>query len=386
MDLDLFRMLVTVVAVLLLFAFASVIWLTAVIALGDRRSRGLGYFGLPPAARERYRQRLRFHARVLSPVIRALARSSPFSFAKASFEHEGVTGPRGTCTPESFRAGTGYQPRPSDIFVVTQMRSGTTWMQQLVYEILMRGEGDLVENGRTLNAVSPFLESVIGVPVDDAPAVAKDRPSRVIKTHFPVSLCPWSAQAKYIYVVRHPVSCFASCVDFLAENLGPSMPPVNDIEAWFCSARMWWSSWPRHVEGWHARSAAHANVLFVRFETMVGHLPVVAAEIAAFLGVPPLDESEMRAVTTRAGFDYMKRHSNAFEMYPPHLLAVDSVYFAKGTADRHRDVSGDTRDRVMRWCREQLADGAVLLDHFYPDGGASSPRAGDSTAPGPTVR
>jgi hypothetical protein len=302
-----------------------------------------------------------------------MARSSPFNFARASFEYRGVTGPRGTCTLESFRAGSDYEPTPSDIFVVTQMRSGTTWMQQLVYEILMRGRGDLIDQGRTLNAVSPWLESVIGVPLREAPTVGSERPARVIKTHFPASLCPYSTESKYIYVVRHPVSCFASCVDFLAENLGPATPPVAAIEAWFCSDRMWWGSWPGHVEGWRARSVERDNVLFVQFEAMVARLPDVVADVASFLGVAPLDEAEMHIVTTKSGFTYMKSHQHVFEMYPPHLLAVDSVYFAKGTADRHRDVSSEVRDRVMRWCRAELARDGSALDRFYPDLGTENP-------------
>jgi hypothetical protein len=378
-NLDPVTILLTVVAALLLVSVGSVVWLAAVIAWGDRRSLRLGYFGLPPAGRERYRRTLRFHARMLAPVIRVTARASPFSFDKASFDYHGVSGPRGACTPESFRAGAAYAPAAEDVFVVTQMRSGTTWMQQLVYEILMRGAGDLVDEGRTLNAVSPWIEAVIGVPVEDAPRLGTHRPSRVIKTHFPLSLCPYSSQAKYIYVVRHPVSCFASCVDFLAGSLGPSMPAIDMVEDWFCSDRMWWSSWPRHVADWYGRSLASDNILFVHYETMIARLPVVAADVAAFLGVPPLNEHEMTAVTLKAGFDYMKRNTSTFEMYPPNLLAVDGTYFRKGTADRDRDVSPDVRSRVLRWCSAELAGSSFPLDHFYP--GSSARAVADVPAP-----
>jgi hypothetical protein len=366
-EFDLFRSLATLGAAVLLLALVGFFWLTAVVAWGERRTKGLGYFGLPLQARERFRRRLAFHATVLAPMIRLVTRASPFSFEKASFDYHGVTGPKGTCSPESFRSGAEYRPSTSDVFTVTQMRSGTTWMQHLVYEVLMRGEGDLVETGRTLNAVSPWLESVIGVPVEEAPEVGRDQPSRVIKTHLPVSLCPFSTGSKYVYVARHPVSCFASCVDFLADDLGPATPSLEALEAWFCSESMWWGSWPRHVEGWWRRSLEEPNVLFVRYETMLEDLPGVARDLAAFLGVPPLTEAEMHAVTHKASYAFMKRHSTAFEMYPPHVLAANSSYFARGTARRHEDVPSTVRGRIMGWCRGELETGGFPLDRYYPD-------------------
>ena len=367
MELDLFRSLATVGAALLLLALAGFVWLSAVVAWGERRSRGLAYFGLPTKERKHFKRRLAFHSTVLAPMIRLLARASPFTFEKASFDYHGVTGPKGTCSPESFRAGAGYRPSLSDVFVVTQMRSGTTWMQHLVYEVLMRGQGDLVETGRTLNAVSPWLESEIGVPVEAALTVGRERTWRVIKTHFPAPLCPYSPAARYVYVARHPASCFASCVDFLADNLGPAAPTLNALETWFCSESMWWGSWPRHVEGWWRRSLEESNVLFVRYETMLEDLPGVARDLAAFLGVPPLAEAEMDAVVRKSSFDYMKHHSLAFEMYPPHVLAANSSYFARGTAQRHEDVPSGVRRRIMDWCRGELETGGFPLDHYYPD-------------------
>lgn len=362
----------------LVVGLISFLWLAAVVAWSDRRTKGLGYFGLPPEDRERFRRRLSFHASILTPMIRLTARASRFSFQKASFNYHGVSGPKGTCTVESFRSGAEYRPSSTDIFVVTQMRSGTTWMQHLVYEILMRGEGNLVEEGRTLNAVSPWLESVIGVPVEDAPTVGEERPSRVIKTHFPVMLCPYSTRSKYVYVARHPVSCFASCVDFLADDLGPAAPSVDAVEAWFCSEGMWWGTWPSHVESWWSLSRKVENVLFVRYEAMLANLPEVVSDIATFLGVPPLSEEEMGSVSTKTGFGFMRRHKNVFEMYPPHVLATNSSYFAKGTADRHRDVPEMVRRRIMGWCRSELEGGRFSLDRVFP--GQESEANGENAA------
>src|SRR5262245_64544046 len=104
----------------------------------------------------------------------------------------------------------------------------------------MRGRGDLADTGRTMYSVSPWLEAQKSVAVDAAPLHGTDKPRRIIKTHLPARLCPFREEARYIYVARHPVSCFASCVDFIATNVGAFAPPLSVIEEWYCSEQAMW--------------------------------------------------------------------------------------------------------------------------------------------------
>jgi hypothetical protein len=207
------------------------IYLWLVLSWEERSTRGLGYYGLPPIQRDRFRRRLRWRARLLHPVLALTARVSSPSLARASFRYEGVSGPRENCSPESFRDGQAYVGGPRNVFVATQTKCGTTWMQHVVYEVLSRGNGDIVETGRTLYSISPWLEALRSVPIEAAPLIGAERPSRIIKTHFPVSLCPFDASARYVHVVRHPASCFASCVDFITANLGPFTLAIEEIRA-----------------------------------------------------------------------------------------------------------------------------------------------------------
>src|SRR5690606_39049559 len=157
------------VGAVLLLLLAQFVYLAAVLGWESERTRGLAYYGLPPAERARFKARLRRHARLLYPILALVRRFSTFTFEKASFRHQDVAAPRGTCTPESFARAIAYAPRPEDVFVVTQMKCGTTWMQHLVYEVLMRGRGDIVDAGRTLYGVAPWIEAVKSVPLEDAP-------------------------------------------------------------------------------------------------------------------------------------------------------------------------------------------------------------------------
>lgn len=365
------------------FLVVQVVWLGAVLHWEDRATEGLGYWGRSPEGRRRFRQSLERHSRLLRPVLAFLGRTASFRFERVSFDFEGIAGPEGTCDSDSFAGGAAYGPDPEDVFVVTQMRCGTTWMQHVVYETLHRGAGDLVDSGTALHAVSPWLESRKTVPVEEAPLLGQVRPSRLIKTHFPASLCPFDTEARYVYVTRHPVSCFASCVDFVSANAGAMAPPAEVVAEWFCSEDMWWGPWPDHVDGWWTRARQAENVLFVHFEEMKSDLGEVVARVAEFLGLEPLKGDEMRRVVERCSYDYMEGHAEAFEMQPPNILSVHADLFRRGTADRHRDVEAETRRRVARWCAERMADSAYPLGEVYPDvtGGVSGPSPESDSPP-----
>lgn len=352
---------------ILLLLLAQFVYLAAVLGWEAGRTRGLAYYGLPPADRERFKATLRRHARLLYPILALMRRVAKFTFEKASFRHEGVAAPRGTCTPDSFARAIAYAPRMEDVFVVTQMKCGTTWMQHVVYETLMRGRGDIVDSGRTLYGVSPWIEAVKSVPLDEAPLHGTERPSRIIKTHLPAQLCPYSDAARYIYVARHPASCFASCVDFIRTSSGGIARDLAAAERWFCSDAMWWGPWTAHVAGWWRRAQAAENVLFVRFEDMRQDLASVVRRVAAFLGVAPLTDDELAEVVRKCGFEYMKRHDHAFEMNPPHLLQTEAELFVRGTADRHKDIPADMRQRVTAWCADGLARSGVSAEALYPE-------------------
>jgi hypothetical protein len=364
---DVVKWLAVAASAAALFVVLQFIYFVGVLAWSAERTRGLGYYGLRPEGRARYKAALRRHARLLRPMLWLIGRFSRFSYDQASIRHRDVAGPKGTCTGESFARAMSYQPRPEDVFVVTQMKCGTTWMQHIVYEVIQRGRGDIVASGRTLYGVSPWLEAVTGVPLDQAPLHGTERPARIIKTHLPAAVCPYSSAARYVYVARHPASCFASCADFIATNMGVMAPPLELTEQWFCSRAMWWSPWTDHVRGWWQRAQSEPNVLFVRFEDMKRDLPDAVRRVAAFLGVSSLNDDELGQIVRKCSFAYMQEHRDAFEMNPPHLLQTDAETFVRGTADRHRDVPDAMRRRILAWCAEDMQESGFDVEQIYPE-------------------
>lgn len=354
------------------------VWLAAVLKWEDEQTVGLNYYGLPPQERDAFKTRLRNHARWLGPFIALNARLGRLDFRKARIQYKGVSAPAQSCSNESFEKAHNYQPQQDDVFVVTQMKCGTTWMQQVVYEILHRGRGDLVESGRTMYAISPWIEGRKSVPIEQSKPVGLDVRRRIIKTHLPEALLPFSDDAKYIYVARHPVSCFASCVDFVYTNAGSMSPELPAFVEWFTSRDlMWWGTWTDHVKGWWHKAQASSNVLFVFFEDMKRDLEGVVRQVAAFIGVNDLSDAEVAEVVRKAGFLYMQEHQDNFEMHPPHLLQTNAELFVSGRSDRYKKLPVGVRESVSRWVVEEMDSSAFPLREHYPDlfGQVDSPRS-----------
>lgn len=350
---------------------AGLLYLAGLMAWVEVQRRGDRYFGRTLAERRRFVERLKWHARYVRPIFEAIARVKRLKHVPV-MRYGRVTGPVMMSSKRSYARTVHYRPEAADIFIATQMKCGTTWMQQIVFEILHGGEGDLSDTGyRHMYAVSPWIETspTSSVPMERAPLVGPRR-NRIIKTHMPAQLIPHSNAAKYIYVTRHPVSCFASCVDFIYKGMGPLTPTRDDMLDWFCSDDMWWMSWPDHVESWWQRSQQHDNVLFVHYEDLKRDLAGGIRQVAAFLDMP-LTDAQLAKIVHKADFAYMSEHEEAFEMFAPNLFSVSTPenirYMQSGALDRHKDAGQTERERILAFCRARLAHASYPVGRFYPD-------------------
>jgi hypothetical protein len=339
-----------------------------------RETSGLGYFGRSAAERRAVKRRIRRYSTAARPVVRALAIATRRSRTMPRFEFEGVSGPPGISSAEVFARAKRYVSGPQDVFVATQMRCGTTWMQQVVYQILTRGDGDFDGHARHLYAFSPWIDGLHTVSIDEAPLFGQP-PRRIVKTHLPADLCPDGDEARFIYVARHPVTCFGSIVEFNRAMLGPLLPTLESLAAWFCSDQMYWRPWPAHVAGWWDRAAARRNVLIVHYEDMTQDFAAVRDRVAAFLGCA-LTADEARRIDERCSFRYMKAHEATFEMAPPTMFSVGGGQFlARGRTRSADDLSAGVRDRVVAYCRESLRGRSYPVNRCYPDLPAAAQRS-----------
>lgn len=354
------------IALLLLFV-ANLLYLGWYLRWERRNTQGMAYYGRSLAERRALKRRIRYFSLPALPLVKVLAIGNRKKAMMPAFEYEGICGPKSVSSPEAFERAKNYHPHPEDVFVATQMRCGTTWMQQLVYEIVNRGQGDLSDRGHGhLYATCSWIDGINSVSLEDAPLLG-DKLTRIIKTHLPARLCPYSEEAKYIYVARHPVSCFVSIVDFNRSLLGPLMPPLDKMLEWFCSDRMYWLPWPEHVAGWWRWARSRGNVLFIHFEDMTRDFAAIVDRVAEFLGYH-LTSDEKQRVSEKCAFQYMKDNEELFEMSPPNMFSVGGGRFMiSGKETRHNDAPPAIRQHILNYCRQGLLGSDYPARQFYPD-------------------
>src|SRR3954466_11924217 len=90
----------------------------------------------------------------------------------------------------------GFRFRGDDVIVATYGKSGTTWTQQIVAQLIFNGA-----EGVEVSKISPWVDLRI-MPPEAIAGLELQAHRRVLKTHLPVDALVFSPQAKYIYIGR----------------------------------------------------------------------------------------------------------------------------------------------------------------------------------------
>ena len=241
--------------------------------------------------------------------------------------------------------------RDDDIVIATYAKSGTTWMQQIVAQMLHGGDPELA-----VAELSPWLDLRVPPKAVKLPQVEAQTGRRILKTHLPVDALVFSPRAKYLYIGRdgrdvvwslynHHANANAAWYQALNDTpgrVGPAIgPPPADIRDYW---RDWlakdghpfWPFWD-NVRGWWAVREL-PNVLFVHFSDLKRDLPGEMRRIAAFLEIP-LDEARWDAIVEYCSFDWMKK--NAVKSVPLGGAFWDGgaeTFINKGTNGRWADT------------------------------------------------
>ncbi len=89
-----------------------------------------------------------------------------------------------------------FQFRDDDIIINAYSKSGTTWVQQIVAQLLWRG-GDIY-----VSEESPWLDCRFPSKDERLGIAEAQKHRRFLKSHLPVDTLVFSPKAKYIYIGR----------------------------------------------------------------------------------------------------------------------------------------------------------------------------------------
>lgn len=216
-----------------------------------------------------------------------------------------------------------FEFRDDDIVIATYAKSGTTWVQQIVSQLLFNGA-----EGLGVAEMSPWMDLRVPPKEVKLPLVEAQEHRRFMKSHLPIDALVFSPQAKYIYIGRdgrdvawslynHHSTANALWYEALNETpglVGPPMerPPdsiVEYYESWLQGdGHPWWPFWENVSSWWAVRELP--NVYMLHFANLKRDMPGEIRKIAAFLGIP-IDESQWDAIVEHCSFDYMKANAGA---------------------------------------------------------------------------
>jgi aryl sulfotransferase len=247
----------------------------------------------------------------------------------------------------------GFAFRDDDIIIATYAKAGTTWMQQIVAQLLFGGDPELA-----VAEMSPWLDLRVPPKEVKLPVVEAQTHRRFMKTHLPVDALVFSPKAKYLYIGRDARDVVWSMYNHHANanqmwyhalndtpgRVGPPIerPPADIAQYW----RDWmdrdghpfWPFWENVRSWWAIRTLP--NVRFVHFANLKRDMPGEMRRIAGFLGIP-IDEGRWDDIVEYCTFDWMKR--NATKSVPLGGAFWDAgaeVFINKGVNGRWRDTLG----------------------------------------------
>ncbi len=271
--------------------------------------------------------------------------------------------------------------RDDDIVISTYAKAGTTWVQQMLGQMLLGPDPEL-----EVAEMSPWLDLRVPPKEVKLPLVEAQTHRRFLKTHLPVDALVYSPRARYLYIGRdgrdvvwsmhnHHVNANATWFGAMNDTPGRVGPPIGPAPAsrreyflaWLEGDGFpFWSFWENVRSWWAIRELS--NILMLHYSDLKRDMAGQMRRIAAFLEID-VKESNWDRVLEYCSFDWMKR--NATKSVPLGGAFWDAgagVFINKGRNGAWRDELADAdsaryEQMALRElgapCARWLADGGL---------------------------
>ena len=243
-----------------------------------------------------------------------------------------------------------FRFRDDDVVIATYAKSGTTWTQQIVGQLIFEGA-----EGVPVHELSPWVDLRVPPKPVKLAALEEQTSRRFVKTHLPVDALVFSDKAKYIYLGRdgrdvvwsmynHHARASDLWYEILNETPGrvgpgierPGADRVDYFRRWMeADGHPFWPFWENVRSWWEIRDLP--NVLLLHYADLKADMPGTIRRIAEYLDIG-IDEKRFPKIVEHCTFDYMK--ANADATAPLGGILWDgggSTFIHKGTNDRWRD-------------------------------------------------
>lgn len=261
-----------------------------------------------------------------------------------------------------------FRYRNDDIVISAHSKSGTTWVQQIVAQLLWNGAEHI-----KLSDVSLWLDCRFLSKKERLAIVESQSHRRFIKSHLPVDTLVFSHKAKYIYIARDGRDVLWSLynhhrkfkkvlirgIDEVSERVDPPLgdaPPsvLQYFREWLKKdGYPWWPYWEHIHSWWKIRDLP--NVMLLHFSNLKKDMPTEIRRIAGYLDIT-IDETKWDSILEHCSFDYMKAHAAEIVPFAGNLWEGGAKTFMhKGINGRWKDtLTSDDIEQYEHVAREKL--------------------------------
>ena len=245
---------------------------------------------------------------------------------------------------------TQFRGRPSDIIVASFPKSGTTWLQELVWRVVHQETGPESGGGDTIEHRFPLIDLPATPEFDLAPLEGLAEP-RLLKTHMPYHLLPegvTSSGTKVLYVSRDPRDVCVSFYHFSRlmayQKYRGTFAEFRDR---FTNDLVVYGPYREHVKGYLEHSD---TVLCLTYEQMHQDRASVVRKVAEFLDVA-LSEEQVEGIVSNTSFGVMKENPGTnFQQWNKTGFITEGRFMRKGVVgDWKNYFTEEESDKFMKW-------------------------------------
>ncbi|KAJ1689678.1 hypothetical protein LUZ63_013833 [Rhynchospora breviuscula] len=274
---------------------------------------------------------------------------------------------KGVWIPEEIIRGTlelqqCFKSRPTDIFLASFPKSGTTWLKAMIFFTLTRTNYSLDQHPLSTHnphQCVPYMEEEFATGRSKIIEVISS--PRVMNTHLPYALLPDSIKesgCRIVYVWRDPKDVLVSRWYFAQKILGGAdkMVTFDRFYEFFYQGQNSFGPIWNHVLGyWEERKRRPEEILFLKYEHILQEPVKSAKQLAHFMGCPFSETEENQGVVEQIvelcsikklkDFDVNKDSDLSTSKFNVHIS--NAYYFRKGE-------TGDWKSHMTREMAERL--------------------------------